>query len=91
MSDPNIYKDREVMDAVNEAWVNTLKNNPAVEVPGEMALPMRVFGLLFGLGATIGGSVEIGPKVISEAVLRHSSTIGDGRKPRRLKSDPAIA
>ena len=73
MSDPNIYKDREVMEAINEAWIDTLKKNPAVQVPGEMALPMRVFGLLFGLGATIGGSVEIGPKVIAETVLKHAN------------------
>ena len=33
---------------------------------------MRVFGLLFGLGAVLGGSVEIGPNVISDTVLKYS-------------------
>ena len=72
MSDPNVYRDREVMEGVNEAWIQALKRNPAVDMPGEMALPMRVFGLLFGLGAVLGGSVEIGPNVISDTVLKYS-------------------
>jgi predicted unusual protein kinase regulating ubiquinone biosynthesis (AarF/ABC1/UbiB family) len=73
MSDPSTYRDREVMEAVNEAWMQALKNNPAVEMPGEMALPMRVFGLLFGLGATIGDTVELGPRVIQETLMKYAS------------------
>jgi aarF domain-containing kinase len=73
MSDPSTYKDREVMEAVNEAWIQALKKNPAVQMPGEMALPMRVFGLLFGLGATIGDTVELGPRVIQDTLMRYAA------------------
>jgi aarF domain-containing kinase len=73
MSDPATYKDREVIEAVNEAWIQALKKNPAVDMPGEMALPMRVFGLLFGLGAMIGETVELGPQVIQDSLRRYAS------------------
>lgn len=73
MSDPSTYKDREVIEAVNEAWIQALKKNPAVDMPGEMALPMRVFGLLFGLGATIGETVDLGPRVIQDSLMRYAS------------------
>jgi predicted unusual protein kinase regulating ubiquinone biosynthesis (AarF/ABC1/UbiB family) len=73
MSDPTTYRDRDVMEGVNEAWMQALKKNPAVEMPGEMALPMRVFGLLFGLGAAMGDTVELGPRVIQETLMRYAS------------------
>ena len=54
---------------------------------------MRVFGPLFGLRAVLGGSVEIGPNVISDTVLRYSgepSTNGLAPAPRHLSGATTV-
>ena len=55
------------MDAANEAWVRGLKPNPMVEMPGEIILPMRVFGLILGLGFTTGLEVDVARIVLHYA------------------------
>ena len=59
MTDPATYRNRELMDSANEAWVKGLRPNPMVEMPGEIILPMRVFGLILGLGFTTGLEVDV--------------------------------
>lgn len=73
MSDPNTYKDKELIQAVNDAWIETFKRNPMVEMPGEITLPMRVFGLLFGLGATVGQNIDVGQNLVPKIALMYSS------------------
>jgi len=68
MTDPATYRNRELMDAANEAWVKGLKPNPMVEMPGEIILPMRVFGLILGLGFTTGLEVDV-----ARIVLRYAT------------------
>jgi ubiquinone biosynthesis protein len=67
MTDPATYRHRELMDAANEAWVKGLKSNPMVEMPGEIILPMRVFGLILGLGFTTGLEVDVARIVLKYA------------------------
>jgi predicted unusual protein kinase regulating ubiquinone biosynthesis (AarF/ABC1/UbiB family) len=67
MTDPATYRNRELMDAANEAWVKGLKPNPMVEMPGEIILPMRVFGLILGLGFTTGLEVDVARIVLQYA------------------------
>jgi ubiquinone biosynthesis protein len=69
MSDPRTYQDRELVTAVNHAWTDAMRRHPVVKMPGEIVLPMRVFGLLFGFGATVGAGVEMGQNVIRERIL----------------------
>jgi len=68
MTDPATYRNRELMDAANEAWLRGLKPNPMVEMPGEIILPMRVFGLILGLGFTTGLEVDV-----ARIVLRYAT------------------
>jgi len=67
MVDPRTYKDRELMDAANEAWLSALKPNPMVEMPGEIILAMRVFGLILGLGYTTGLEVDVARIILQYA------------------------
>ena len=67
MTDPATYRNRGLMDAANEAWVKGLKPNPMVEMPGEIILPMRVFGLILGLGFTTGLEVDVARIVLQYA------------------------
>jgi predicted unusual protein kinase regulating ubiquinone biosynthesis (AarF/ABC1/UbiB family) len=67
MTDPATYRNRELMDAANESWVKGLKPNPMVEMPGEIILPMRVFGLILGLGFTTGLEVDVARIVLQYA------------------------
>jgi predicted unusual protein kinase regulating ubiquinone biosynthesis (AarF/ABC1/UbiB family) len=67
MTDPATYKDRELMDAASEAWMKGLKPNPMVDMPGEIILPMRVFGLILGLGFTTGLEVDVARIVLHYA------------------------
>jgi len=67
MTNPSTYRNRELMDAANEAWVKGLKPNPMMEMPGEIILPMRVFGLILGLGFTTGLEVDVARIVLQYA------------------------
>ncbi len=67
MVDPATYKNRELMDAASDAWLKALKPNPMVEMPGEIVLAMRVFGLILGLGYTTGLEVDVSSIVLHYA------------------------
>src|SRR2546426_77855 len=66
-TDPATYRNRGLMDAAHESWVKGLKPNPMVEMPGEIILPMRVFGLILGLGFTTGLEVDVARIVLQYA------------------------
>jgi predicted unusual protein kinase regulating ubiquinone biosynthesis (AarF/ABC1/UbiB family) len=72
MSDPETYKDKEIVQAVNEAWAEAFKKNPLVDMPGDMTLAMRVFFLLFGLGATVGGNLDLQENNIPQIALKYA-------------------
>jgi ubiquinone biosynthesis protein len=82
MSDPATYQDRELVSAVNHAWTDAMRRHPVLKMSGEIVLPMRVFGLLFGFGATVGGGVEMGQNVIRERILAWTS---EDRAPAYLR------
>ena len=86
MADPNTYKDKELVHALNDAWIEAFKKNPMVDMPGEMTLAMRVFFLLFGLAATVGNSVDLSQNVIAETALKYA---GDGRN--STHSEPLVS
>ena len=72
MSDPETYKDKEIVQAVNEAWADAFKKNPLIDMPGDMTLAMRVFFLLFGLGATVGGNLDLQENSIPQIALKYA-------------------
>jgi ubiquinone biosynthesis protein len=72
MSDPETYKDKEIVQAVNEAWSEAFKKNPLVDMPGDMTLAMRVFFLLFGLGATVGSNLDLQENNIPQIALKYA-------------------
>ncbi len=75
MADPETYKDKELVQAVNEAWAEAFKKNPLVEMPGDMTLAMRVFFLLFGLGATVGGNLDLQENNIPQIALKYAQEL----------------
>lgn len=86
MSDPRTYQDRELVSAVNHAWTDAMRKHPILKMSGEIVLPMRVFGMLFGFGATVGGDVMLGQNVIRERILHWTS--GE-QAPEFLRSQPS--
>ena len=62
----------EVVQAVNEAWADAFKKNPLIDMPGDMTLAMRVFFLLFGLGATVGGNLDLQENSIPQIALKYA-------------------
>src|SRR5439155_1279983 len=75
MSDPETYKDKEIVQAVNEAWGEAFKKNPLVDMPGDMTLAMRVFFLLFGLGATVGSNLDLQENNIPQIALKYAQVL----------------
>ena len=73
MADPETYKDKDIVHAANHAWVDAFRRHPMGEMPGEIALAMRVFGLLFGLGATVGGELGLPRDTIQNAALKYAT------------------
>jgi predicted unusual protein kinase regulating ubiquinone biosynthesis (AarF/ABC1/UbiB family) len=73
MADPETYKDKDIVHAANHAWVDAFRRHPIGEMPGEIALAMRVFGLLFGLGATVGGELGLPRDTIQNAALKYAT------------------
>ena len=78
MSDPKTYQDRDLVAAANQAWADAMKRHRVTKMPGEIVLPMRVFGLLFGFGAVVGTGVDMSDGVIRDRILyrtREAKTI----------------
>jgi len=84
MSDPETYKDKEIVQAVNEAWGEAFKKNPLVDMPGDMTLAMRVFFLLFGLGATVGSNLDLQENNIPQIALKYA------QEPETVVNPPAV-
>ncbi len=70
-SSPEIYRDRATMDAVNDKLTAFEKQNPMVDMPGEIALAMRVMGLFLALAFTAGTNVDFGKIVLKYAQEPH--------------------
>jgi predicted unusual protein kinase regulating ubiquinone biosynthesis (AarF/ABC1/UbiB family) len=85
MADPETYRDKEIVQAVNEAWAEAFKKNPLVDMPGDMTLAMRVFFLLFGLGATVGGNVNLEENNIPQIALKYA------QEPETVVNPPVAA
>jgi len=66
-SNPDIYRDRRLIDAVNDRLTAIEKKNPMVDMPGEIALAMRVMGLFLGLAFTAGSNVDFGELILKYA------------------------
>lgn len=79
-SSPDTYRDRRLIDAVNDRLTAIEKKNPMVDMPGEIALAMRVMGLFLGLAFTTGSNVDFG-----ELVLKYA---GESQAPEPAPSTP---
>jgi predicted unusual protein kinase regulating ubiquinone biosynthesis (AarF/ABC1/UbiB family) len=66
-SSPETYRDRRLIDAVNDRLTAIEKKNPMVDMPGEIALAMRVMGLFLALAFTAGANVDFGELVMKYA------------------------
>ncbi len=53
------YADQEMVAEINARIGRTLRNNPLVEVPGDVILIARVMGLLSGLGRTLDSETDL--------------------------------
>ncbi|MDA0302053.1 MAG: AarF/UbiB family protein [Chloroflexi bacterium] len=53
------YADQEMVAEVNERLGRVLRNNPLVDVPGDVILIARVMGLLSGLGKTLDSRTDL--------------------------------
>jgi ubiquinone biosynthesis protein len=90
MSDPETYKDKEIVQAVNEAWAEAFKKNPLVDMPGDMTLAMRVFFLLFGLGATVGSNLDLQENNIPQIALKYAQEPESVVNPPIAASQPKV-
>ncbi len=66
-SNPDIYKDRALIDDVNAKMRAIDRLNPMVDMPGEIALAMRVMGLLLALIFTAGADVDFAGMILKHA------------------------
>ena len=66
-SSPETYRDRRLIDAVNDRLTAIEKKNPMIDMPGEIALAMRVMGLFLALAFTTGSNVDFGELVMKYA------------------------
>jgi predicted unusual protein kinase regulating ubiquinone biosynthesis (AarF/ABC1/UbiB family) len=57
--DNRTYADQEMAAEINAMLTRTLKENPVVEVPGDIVLVGRVTGLVAGLNKTLGSEVDL--------------------------------
>ena len=66
-SSPETYRDRRLIDAVNDRLTAIEKKNPMIDMPGEIALAMRVMGLFLALAFNAGANVDFGELVLKYA------------------------
>jgi ubiquinone biosynthesis protein len=66
-SSPETYRDRAVMDVVNRKLNAVERNNPMVDMPGEIALASRVMGLLLALIFTAGEDIDFAGMILKYA------------------------
>ncbi len=66
-TDPNTYRDPELLKAVYDGSLRTTKQNPLVDMPGEITLALRVLGLVMGLVVASKADVDLG-----QALLRYA-------------------
>lgn len=71
ITDPTTHADGPAsMQAINARWIQAVKKNPIVAIPGDTTLVWRVFALLMGVGASMGAR----PHVV-ETVLKYTDQV----------------
>ncbi len=58
------YADADMLAQFNESLPTALKENPLIEVPGDILLVERVSSLLSGIGKQLGSHVDIGAALL---------------------------
>lgn len=58
------YAEQDMLEEFNETLPAALKENPLVEVPGDILLVERVSSLLSGIGKQLGSHVDIGAALL---------------------------
>lgn len=82
ITDPAAYgRGPAALNALNDRWAKAVKANPFIAIPGDMTLVSRVFSLMTGVGAGMGGR----PRVL-ETVLRYTLPEGHGEGDSRAQA-----
>lgn len=75
------YADQEMVSEINAMLTRTLRENPVVQVPGDIILVGRVTGLVAGLNKTLGSEVDLLATMLPYVAQRAMSP--DGREKLR--------
>jgi predicted unusual protein kinase regulating ubiquinone biosynthesis (AarF/ABC1/UbiB family) len=75
------YADQEMVSEINAMLTRTLRENPVVQVPGDIILVGRVTGLVAGLNKTLGSEVDLLGTMLPYVAQRAMSS--DGREKLR--------
>jgi ubiquinone biosynthesis protein len=87
ITDPSTHADGPAsMEAINRRWIQAVKQNPIVAIPGDTTLVWRVFALLMGVGASMGAR----PHVV-ETVLKYTEQVSREREAERERTPAADA
>ncbi|HKD67049.1 MAG TPA: AarF/UbiB family protein [Candidatus Binataceae bacterium] len=63
------YADQDLMQEISDELPRALRDNPIVEVPGDILLVSRVMGLLSGLGKSLDSKVDMMQTMMPYALL----------------------
>ena len=75
------YADQEMVSEINAMLTRTLKENPVVDVPGDIVLVGRVTGIIAGLNKTLGSEVDLLATMMPYVAQR--AMTADGREKLR--------
>jgi predicted unusual protein kinase regulating ubiquinone biosynthesis (AarF/ABC1/UbiB family) len=70
------YADQEMVAEINVMLTKTLKENPVVQVPGDIVLVGRVTGLVAGLNKSLGSEVDLMSTMLPYVAQRAMSPDG---------------
>ncbi len=73
------YSDPDMASEVNAMLARVLKENPVVEVPGDIVLVGRVTGLVAGLSKTLGSEVDLLATMMPYVARRAMTPDGQAR------------
>jgi predicted unusual protein kinase regulating ubiquinone biosynthesis (AarF/ABC1/UbiB family) len=84
------YADREMAGEINAMLTRTLRENPVVEVPGDIVLVGRVTGLVAGLNKTLGSRVDLLNTMLPYVARRAMSADGQARMRAAYAADGSL-
>jgi predicted unusual protein kinase regulating ubiquinone biosynthesis (AarF/ABC1/UbiB family) len=73
------YADKDLMKEISDELPRALRDNPIVEVPGDILLVSRVMGLLSGLGKSLDSKVDMMQTMMPYALLGANASTRAGQ------------